>query len=126
MDRLSDHRFHANAFRLSLHVVAYNLLVRLRQEVGDPPEVSREDLPLEARAQEERKSHQNRCRREDPLGEGHPQTWRRLLICVAAVVVVQRRRLVVRLSHRWPYQRWFADVAEHLQHRPWVAHFWTG
>src|SRR4029079_11123551 len=31
MDRLSDHRFCANYFRLYLHAAAMNLLVRLRQ-----------------------------------------------------------------------------------------------
>ena len=30
MDRLSDHRFVANYFRLYLHAAAMNLLVRLR------------------------------------------------------------------------------------------------
>jgi hypothetical protein len=30
-DRLSDHRYFANLFRLYLHVAAYNLLVRMRQ-----------------------------------------------------------------------------------------------
>lgn len=37
MDRLSDHRFRANAFRLYLHVIAYQLIARLRREVSDPP-----------------------------------------------------------------------------------------
>ena len=37
-DRLSDHRFLANFFRLYLHAAALNLLVRLRQAVvGTPP-----------------------------------------------------------------------------------------
>ena len=35
-DRLSDHRFMANYFRLSLHAAALNLLVRLRQAVVQP------------------------------------------------------------------------------------------
>lgn len=37
MDRLSDHRFVANYFRLYLHAAALNLLVQLRQEIADPP-----------------------------------------------------------------------------------------
>jgi hypothetical protein len=37
MDRLSDHRFVANFFRLYLHAAALNLLARLRREVADPP-----------------------------------------------------------------------------------------
>ena len=36
MDRLSDHRFVANYFRLYLHAAALNLLVRLRREVAAP------------------------------------------------------------------------------------------
>ena len=36
-DRLSDHRYFANLFRLYLHVAAYNLLVRMRQVVVNPP-----------------------------------------------------------------------------------------
>ena len=36
-DRLSDHRYFANLFRLYLHTAAYNLLVRLRRIVADPP-----------------------------------------------------------------------------------------
>jgi hypothetical protein len=36
MDRLSDHRFLANYFRLYLHAAAMNLLSRLRQAVADP------------------------------------------------------------------------------------------
>ena len=33
-DRLSDHRYFANLFRLYLHTAAYNLLVRMRHVVG--------------------------------------------------------------------------------------------
>jgi Transposase DDE domain group 1 len=36
MDRLSDHRFLANYFRLYLHAAALNLLVRLRQTIAVP------------------------------------------------------------------------------------------
>ena len=36
-DRLSDHRYMANLFRLYLHAAAANLLVRLRGVVADPP-----------------------------------------------------------------------------------------
>ena len=36
-DRLSDHRYFANLFRLYLHTAAYHLLVRMRQQVVDPP-----------------------------------------------------------------------------------------
>jgi hypothetical protein len=36
MDRLSDHRFVANYFRLYLHAAAMNLLVRLRRSIAEP------------------------------------------------------------------------------------------
>src|SRR6516225_2304243 len=36
MDRLSDHRFCANYFRLYLHAAAMNLLVRLRRFIAEP------------------------------------------------------------------------------------------
>jgi hypothetical protein len=35
-DRLSDHRFLANSFRLYLHAAAMNLLVRLRRFIAEP------------------------------------------------------------------------------------------
>lgn len=48
-DRLSDHRYFANLFRLYLHVTAHNLLALLRREVLDPlPENPQEDPPVEA------------------------------------------------------------------------------
>jgi hypothetical protein len=36
MDRLSNHRFVANYFRLYLHAAAMNLLVRLRRFIAAP------------------------------------------------------------------------------------------
>jgi hypothetical protein len=36
MDRLGDHRFVANSFRLYLHAAARNLLVRLRRFIAEP------------------------------------------------------------------------------------------
>ena len=50
MDRLSDHRFLANYFRLYLHAAALNLLVRLRQEIADPPPAPEGDVPVAALA----------------------------------------------------------------------------
>ena len=41
-DRLSDHRFLANFFRLYLHTAALNLLVRLRHTVVQAPPTSAE------------------------------------------------------------------------------------
>jgi hypothetical protein len=126
MDRLSDHRFMANYFRLYLHAAALNLLVRLRQEIADPPPAPAGDVPVAALPEPERKRYQNARRRQDPLGEGQPATWRLLLIKVAASVVVSCRRIVVRLSGSWPNQQFFEQVRQHVCQRPTAAHFWTG
>lgn len=37
-DRLSDHRYLANSFRMFLHCLAHNLLVRVRRALADPPQ----------------------------------------------------------------------------------------
>ena len=108
-DRLSDHRYFANLLRLYLHTAAYNLLVRMRHVVVDPPPVpSSEGLPPEALAGRERRRWHNRRREHDPLGEGQPCTWRTRLIKVAARVRETTRRVLVELSSSWPY-------LEHLQ-----------
>jgi hypothetical protein len=115
-DRLSDHRFLANFFRLYLHTAALNLLVRLRRIVTRNP--SRQSLgiadPLPAAALPEpaRRKFFNRRRQADPLGEGHPATWRTRLIKVAAEVLVSARRVLVRLSASWPYHEHFAQVTQ--------------
>jgi hypothetical protein len=126
MDRLSDHRFMANYFRLYLHAAALNLMVRLRREIAEPPPAPTADVPVAALPEPARKRYQNARRRRDPLGEGQPATWRLLLIKVAASVVVSCRRIVVRLSGSWPHQQFFEQVAQHVCRRPAVAHFWTG
>ena len=126
MDRLSDHRFMANYFRLYLHAAALNLLARLRREIADPPPPPTNEVPVAALPEPARKQYQNARRRRDPLGEGQPATWRLLLIKVAATVVVSCRRIVIRLSGSWPHQKFFEQVREHVCRRPAVAHFWTG
>jgi len=124
MDRMSDHRFLANYFRLYLHAAALNLLVRLRRLVaeslpvgGDPstPLAARQPsattgIPVEAWTGAERQRHFRQRRQRDPLGEGHPCTWRTLLIKVAAEIVVSSRRVLVRLSSSWPHQGWYQRV----------------
>jgi Transposase DDE domain group 1 len=112
-DRLSDHRFCANYFRLYLHSAALNLLVRLRQAVAVPPPVLPEAAPAASPAA--RRRHHNARRRRDPLGEGQPATWRLLLIKVAAEVVVSCRRVAVRLSRSWPYQEYYGQVCQAVQ-----------
>lgn len=126
MDRLSDHRFVANYFRLYLQAAALNLLVRLRREIARPPQAPEGDAPAEALAGEARKQYQNARRREDPLGRGQPATWRLLFIKVAASVIVSCRRIVVRLSGSWPNRDYFEHISQHVSRRPAVAHFWTG
>jgi hypothetical protein len=137
MDRLSDHRFVANYFRLYLHAAAMNLLVRLRRFIAEPlpalapptetaPPTGQADeavapadetcVPVEALTGAERQRHFRLRRQRDPLGEGHPCTWRTLLIKVAAEVVVRTRRIVVRLSSNWPHLGWYLRVCELVRH----------
>jgi Transposase DDE domain group 1 len=135
MDRLSDHRFIANYFRLYLHAAAMNLLVRLRRFIAEPlPSLASQTetvrtttqpgeaasaadetcVPAEALTGAERQRYFRLRRQRDPLGEGQPCTWRTLLIKVAAEVVVSTRRVLVRLSSSWPQLGWYRRVCERL------------
>jgi len=107
--RLSDHRYMANAFRLMMHTLAANLLVRLRQLVAQPPPPPQvePDMPLEARPLHQKRRHWSQRRKDDPLGEGHACTWRTLVIKVAARIVVTARRVRVFLSTSWPNWRYY-------------------
>jgi len=114
-DRLSDHRYFANLFRLYLHAAAYNLLARMRPVVADPPaEAETQDLPNEALAGTQRRNWHNHRREHDPLGEGQPCTWRTRLIKVAARVRESARRVVVELSSSWPYLKHFQQISQRL------------
>jgi hypothetical protein len=114
-DRLSDHRYLANLFRLYLHTTAYNLLVRMRQVVELPlPEDVTPEVPTEALAGRRRRQHHNRRRTHDPLGQGQPCTWRTRLIKVAALVYESTRRVVVRLSASWPYPGHYQQVGQRV------------
>jgi hypothetical protein len=99
VDRLSDHRFLANYFRLYLHAAAMNLLVRLRRGVAVPPPAPLGDVPVARWPEPERKRYQNARRRQDPLGEGQPATGRFLLIKVAASVTHTLIRGVFRQAY---------------------------
>jgi hypothetical protein len=110
-DRLSDHRYLANLFRLYLHAAALNLLVRLRRQIAAPPPAPENQLLVEVLDERERRQWFNRRREHDPLGEGHPDTWRTRLIKVAAEVTVSARRVLVRLSACWPYLDHYQQVA---------------
>ena len=86
-DRLSDHRYFANLFRLYLHTAGYNLLVRMRHVTELPlPEVAPPDVPIEALSGRRRRQHHNRRRTHDPLGQSQPCTWRTRRIKVAALI----------------------------------------
>jgi hypothetical protein len=114
-DRLSDHRYLANLFRLYLHAAALNLLVRLRNQVADPPpENPAAELPREALAGYARRRFFNQRRDRDPLGEGHACTWRMRLIKVAARVIETSRRILVRLSGNWPHLDHYRRVSQQI------------
>ena len=114
-DRLSDHRYMANLFRLYLHAAAYNLLVRLRNVVDDPPpEDPHAEVPAEALTGKDRRRHHNRRLQCDPLGQGQPCTWRTRLIKVAARISVRARRILVELSGSWPYLEHYRRVSEQV------------
>jgi hypothetical protein len=115
-DRLSDHRFVANFFRLYLHTFALDLLVLLRRAVVQAPPTTAElglpaELPTAAIDVPDRKRFFNRRRRRDPLGEGFASTWRTRLIKVAAEVITRARRVIVRLSSSWPHLDSFFAVS---------------
>ena len=114
-----------------------NLLVRLRRFIAEPlpiPTPSAETaappnnqpgegaspaigagVPVEALTGVERQRHFRLRRQRDPLGEGHPCTWRTLLIKVAAEVMVRTRRILARLSSNWPHLGWYLRVCERLR-----------
>ena len=128
-DRLSDHRYMANCFRMFLHCLAYGLLLAMRRRIASPPEepslpdppnahlepgkVSHE-IPAEAWTGRTRRGLFNRRRRADPLGEGHVGTWRMMLIKVASRIEVQARCVRVFLSGSWPFLPYFREVGEAL------------
>src|ERR1019366_3854917 len=65
---------------------------RVRPMENQSEETTRFPLPAEALTGEERSRYFRQRRQRDPLGEGHPRTWRLLFIKVAAEVVVSSRR----------------------------------
>ena len=104
-DRLSDHRFMANLFRLNLHTAALNLMIRLRRELPDatPQEQPSAPLPDE--------EHPGPATAAE-LRRAQPATWRLRLIKVAAEVVVSCRRVLIRLSSAWPSLPTFRKVLQ--------------
>lgn len=115
-DRLSDHRFLANFFRLYLHAAALNLLVRLRRATARKIEINTNDLnreiPPEALTGQQRSTWFNRRRKNDPLGEGFACTWRQRLIKAAAEITISARRVLVRLSASWPHANEYLRISQ--------------
>jgi Transposase DDE domain group 1 len=104
-NRLSDHRCLANLFRVMLHMLACNMLSRMRRVVQLPqpaPPTNPDGLPLEAHSESLKRKYRNRRRRQDPLGRGQAMTWRMLVIKVACRVVRRARRVRLLLSSHWP------------------------
>jgi len=93
--RLSDHRFMANLFRLLMHAAALNLIIRMRRQLPDVPPEERRSAPL---PDAERPGRANGAE----LRYAQPATWRLRVIKVAAEVTVSCRRVLVRLSSAWP------------------------
>lgn len=125
-DRLSDHRFLANFFRLYLHTAALNLLVRLRQATALPDQTPRQlglhtPLPGAALDEPQRRKFFQRRRDRDPLREGFACTWRTRLIKVAAQVLTRARRVIVRLSSSWPHLPDFLRVSNEIRNVPPIA-----
>jgi hypothetical protein len=121
-DRLSDHRYMANLFRVMMHCVSCNLLSRLRAITQD---VTAEELvvdghqdeagiPLEARSEGEKRTARNRRRRRDPLGRGRAMTWRMLIIKVAARIETTTRQVRLLAPAFWPHWRHLAKVGGSL------------
>lgn len=100
--RLSDHRFMANLFRLCLHTIALNLLVRLRSQLPDPPDPDDEPTAPRTRPAPLPDAESPRLPTGAELRRAQPATWRLRLIKVAAEIVVSSRRVLVRLSSAWP------------------------
>jgi hypothetical protein len=128
-DRLSDHRYMANCFRMFLHCLAYSLLLAMRRRIASPPDepclsdppcphlepaAVPHETPAEASTGATRRGQFNRRRQADPLGEGHASTWRMMLIKVAARITIQARRVRVFLSGSWPFLPHFQGVGEAL------------
>lgn len=86
-DRLSCHRFVANAFRLLLHALAYRLMHSFRAAAGAV---------------------------QPALHRIQMDTLRLHLLKVAAVVVTSVRRVVVRLPRAFPFAAAFTAIARHL------------
>lgn len=96
-DRLSCHRFVANAFRLFLHAVAYRLMHALRQEVA---QVAAPTMYVGT----------DKVR----LGVAQMDTLRNRLLKVAAEVTHSVRRVLIRLPRSFPLADIFVRLLDRL------------
>ena len=83
-DRLSCHRFLANAFRLLLHAAAYNLVVLFRHHLPE-------------------------CLQRTQI-----ETLRRQLFKLGALVTHSARRVFIHLASGWPFQTLFQQALRAL------------
>lgn len=116
-DRLSDHRYMANLFRVMMHCVSCNLLNRLRGIVAEvivDPEVDELGVPLEASSEGRKRTAGNRRRRRDPLGRGRAMTWRTLVIKVAARIETTTRHVRLLIPSGWPHAAYLWKVSRSL------------
>src|SRR6056297_551869 len=116
-NRLSDHRYMANLFRVMMHCAACNLLTRLRAVVSLPdaePEFDSEGLPNEANTEGHKRTLRNRRRRRYRLGRGQAMTWRMLVIKVAARVVTRCPCIRLLIPSNWPHAAYLSRVSKSL------------
>ena len=107
--RLSDYRVMANVFRLYLHALALNLLIRIRNQLPRPSsEQTRRPGPLP-----DAECHAVADGSELRLAQ--PATWRLRIIKVAAEVIVSARRILIRLSSAWPGMPTWQRVLQTVQ-----------
>ncbi len=100
------------------HSTSRRVVISNRPEVVDDPESVNRSF---VETKQDRKVHNDR-RQRDPLGEGHPCTWRTHVIKVAVRIVVSARRVVLQLSASWPHLGYFRQVADAIdRYRPLVT-----
>lgn len=110
-DRLSCHRFAANAFRLQLHAAAYELMHSLREEVM---QVIEQD-PSECRSDRPAMSHSTLATETAPRrARWQFNTLRERLLKVAAYVRQSVRRFSVQLPRAFPLAAVFRQTALRL------------
>lgn len=103
-DRLSDHRFLANSFRLYLHAASLNLLILLRTHCRRQASEAVEEPPVSGPPT-----------RVSDLGRVQPCGWRQYVVKVTAEVRVSCRRVLIRLNSQWPHLTLWREVLQQVQ-----------